>query len=50
MGINHAGSRNAALNMERWNIAMSADNIHVKNMNMLMNMILLLPIGGEGRI
>ena len=50
MGINHAGSRNAALNMERWNIVMSAGNIHVKNMNMLMNMILLLPIGGKSRI
>ncbi len=50
MGINPAGLRNAALNMEWWNIVMSADDIHVKNMHMLMNMILLLRTGGRRQI
>ncbi len=41
MAINHVKLRNAVLNMERLNIVMSADNIHVKNINTLMNMTLL---------
>ena len=47
---NHVKSRNAALNMKGLNIAMSVDNIPVKNINILMNMIPLLPTGDEREI
>lgn len=50
MAINHAKLRDAALNMERLNIAMNASNIHAKNINILMNMILLLRTGDERQI
>lgn len=50
MVINHAGLRNVVLNMEKLNIAMSANNIHAKNINTLMNMTLLSHIDDERRI
>ncbi len=50
MAINHAKLRNAVLNMERLNIVMSANNIHAKNINTLMNMTLLSHIGNERQI
>ena len=42
--------RNAAVNMERLSIVMSANNIHAKNINILMNMTLLSHIDGERQI
>lgn len=50
MVINHAELRNVVLNMERLNIAMNADNIHAKNINTLMIMILSSRINGEKQI
>ena len=50
MVINHARQRNAVLSMERLNIVMSANNIHAKNINTLMNMTLLSHIDGKRRI
>ena len=47
MVINHAELQNVVLNMERLNIAMSANNIRVKNINTLMIMILSSRINGE---
>ena len=42
--------QNVVLNMERLNIAMSANNIRVKNINTLMIMILSSRINGEKQI
>ena len=50
MVINHAELQNVVLNMERLNIAMSANNIRVKNINTLMIMILSSRINGEKQI
>lgn len=47
MVINHAELQNVVLNMERLNIAMSANNIRVKNINTLMIMILSSRINGK---
>mgnify|MGYP007039300262 CR=1 FL=1 len=45
-----ADLQNVVLNMERLNIAMSANNIRVKNINTLMIMILSSRINGEKQI
>lgn len=50
MVINHAELRNVVLNMERLNIATNANNIHVKNINTLMIMILSSRINDEKQI
>ena len=50
MVIKCAGLRNAVLHMERLNIAMSAANIHAKNISTLMNMTLLSRTGGKKQI
>ena len=50
MVINNAELQNVVLNMERLNIAMSANNIRVKNINTLMIMILSSRINGEKQI
>ena len=50
MVINHAELQNVVLNMDRLNIAMNADNIHAKNINTLMIMILSSRINGEKQI
>ena len=50
MVINHAELQNVVLNMDRLNIAMNADNIHAKNSNTLMIMILSSRINGEKQI
>lgn len=47
MVINHAKLRNAVLNMRELNIVMSVDNIHAKNINILMNMVPLSHTGDK---